>query len=108
MIAKHRSYPEQGGEADQVAIDKDESKLILKGLLESDWTKLDRSVPNGIQSFYALQLTEKDGWVPPKPVRAQPGQPAVNYNEAVKDAFAKWLDGPGKDYVIKKYVLKKK
>jgi hypothetical protein len=108
MLGKHRSYPDQGGEIDQVAISADESKLILKALAESDWTKIDRGSPNGMQSFYQLQLTDKDGWVAPKPVRPQPGQPAVNFNEVVKEAFVKWLDGPGKDYVIKKIVPKKK
>jgi hypothetical protein len=108
MIAKHRSHPDDGGEPDQTPIKAEESKLILKALAEADWTKFDRAAPNGMQSFYQLQLTDKDGWVMPKPVRPQPGQPAVNFNEVVKEAYVKWLDGAGKDYVIKKVVLKKK
>jgi len=108
MVGKHRSFPEAGGEVDQVPIAAEESKLILKGIAESDWTKFDRSAPNGMQSFYSLGLTDKDGWVAPKPVRPQPGQPAVNFNQVTKDAFVKWLDGPGKDYVVKKIVPKKK
>ena len=108
MIGKYRAFPEQGGETERVAIPAEESKLILKALAELDWTKIDRAGPNGLQSFYMLALTEKDGWVPPKPVRPQPGQPAVNFNEITKEAFVKWLDGPGKDYTMKKYVAKKK
>lgn len=108
MATKYRSYPDAGGEVDQTPIAADESKLILKGIAESDWTKFDRTASNGMQSFYMLGLTDKDGWVAPKPVRPQPGQPAVNFNQVTKDAFVKWLDGPGKDYVIKKIVPKKK
>jgi len=108
LAGKYRAYPDAGGETEQVAIPAEESKLILKGLAESDWTKFDRTTPNGMQSFYSLGLTDKDGWVAPKPVRPQPGQPPVNLNEATKDAFVKWLDGPGKDYVIKRIVPKKK
>jgi hypothetical protein len=108
MAGKYRSYPDAGGEVDQVPINAEESKLILKGIAESDWAKFDRTAPNGMQSFYSLGLTDKDGWVPPKPVRPQPGQPAVNFNELTKEAFVKWLDGPGKDYVVKKIVPKKK
>jgi hypothetical protein len=108
MAGKYRSYPDAGGEVDHVPINAEESKLILKGIAESDWTKFDRTAPNGMQSFYSLGLTDKDGWVAPKPVRPQPGQPAVNFNQVTKDAFVKWLDGPGKDYVVKRIVPKKK
>lgn len=107
MATKYRSYPEAGGEIDQTPIAAEESKLILKGLAEADWTKLDRA-PNSMQAFYSLGLTDKDGWVAPKPVPVQPGQPPVNYNQVTKDAFAKWLEGPGKDYRIKRIVPKKK
>jgi hypothetical protein len=108
MASKYRNFPDAGGEIEQVAIDAQESKLILKGLAESDWTKLDRTVPNGMQAFYSLGLTDKDGWVAPKFVRPKAGQPAVNFNQVTKEAFVKWLEGPGKDYVIKKVVPKKK
>lgn len=108
LASKYRAYPDVGGEVDQVPIPADESKLILKGLAEADWTKADRAAPNGMQAFFSLGLTDKDGWTPPKPPRPQPGQPAVNFNQLTKDAFVQWLDGPGKDYVIKKIVSKKK
>jgi hypothetical protein len=108
LASKYRSYPETGGEVDQVPINAEESKLILKALAEADWTKFDRAAPNGMQSFYSLALTDKDGWVPPKPVPVKPGEPPVNFNLVVKDAFEKWLVGPGKDYVIKQIVPKKR
>lgn len=107
MASKYRSYPDAGGEVDQVPIAAAESKLILKGLAEGNWTKLD-GAPNAMQVFYSLGLTEKDGWVAPKAAQPQPGQPPVNYNELTHKAFVKWLDGPGKDYSIKKIVPKKK
>lgn len=108
LATKYRSYPDAGGEVDQVAIPADESKLILKGLAEADWTKFDRMAPNGMQAFYSLGLTDKDGWVAPKAQRPQPGQPPVNFNDLTKTAFVKWVDGPGKDYTIKRIVAKKK
>ena len=107
MASKYRSYPDAGGEVDQVPIPAAESKLILKGLAEGNWTKLD-GAPNAMQVFYSLGLTEKDGWVAPKAAQPQPGQPPANYNEFTQKAFVKWLDGPGKDYSIKKIVPKKK
>jgi hypothetical protein len=108
LVTKYRSFPEQGGAVEQVAIGADESKLILQALAEGDWTKFDRAAPNGMQAFYSLGLTDKDGWVAPKPVPAKPGQSPVNFNQVTKDAFVKWLAGPGKDYQIKRVVAKTK
>jgi hypothetical protein len=93
---------------EQTPIPADESKLILKGLTEADWAKFDRTAPNGMQAFYSLGVTEKDGWTPPKAVPVKPGEPAPNYNILAKAAFVKWLEGPGKDYRIKKLVPKGK
>jgi hypothetical protein len=109
LVMKYRSYPDFGGEVDQVAINADESKLIMKAIAEADWKQV-RPAPGGMNAmnaFYMLGLTEKDGWVPPKFVRPQPGQPPVDFAAVQKDAFTKWLAGAGKDYVIKKVVAKK-
>jgi hypothetical protein len=109
MVMKYRSYPEFGGEVDQVPIDADQSKLILKALAEADWKQV-RPGPagmNAMTAFYQLGLTDKDGWTPPKFVRPQPGQPPVDFAAVQKEAFTKWLAGPGKDYKIKKIVAKK-
>jgi hypothetical protein len=65
-------------------------------------------MPNAMQAFSVLGLTEKDGWTPPKFPRPMPGQPPVDYVGMQKEAFVKWLAGPGKDYTIKKVVAKKK
>ncbi|MDB5307302.1 MAG: hypothetical protein JWO38_1504 [Gemmataceae bacterium] len=107
LISKYRTYPDLGGEVEQVPVPVEESRLILKALAAGDWTRFDRTAPNGMQAFYQLGLTEQDGWVAPKPVPAQPGQPPANFNLVVKEAFVKWLDGPGKDYRVKRIVPKK-
>jgi hypothetical protein len=113
MAMKYRAYPEGAAEVDQVAIDADESKLILKGLAEGNWSNNIRPIPGGgtpnaLQAFYSLGLNERDGWKAPVFPRPQPGQPPVDFGAIQKKAFTEWLDGPGKDYVIKKMVAKKK
>jgi hypothetical protein len=111
MVMKHRAYPEGAAEVDQVGIGADESKLILKALAEGEWTnKVRPGTPTGptpLQAFYSLGLTEKDGWTPPKFPRPQAGQPPVDFAALTKEAFVKWLEGPGKDYQIKRFVRKK-
>ena len=108
-VMKYRSYPVLGGEAKDVAIPADESKLILKALAEANWSLKNQGgaefSPNAFVAFNQLGLADKDGW---KPVIAQakPGQPPVDYAAATKEAFVKWLAGPGKDYQIKKVVAK--
>ena len=108
MAMKYRTYPLNGGEVEQVAIPSDESKLILKSLAEADWgNKGGESGPNALTAFYQLGLTAKDGWKPPAFPQPKPGQPPVDFTAIQKDAFVKWLAGPGKDYQIKKFVPKK-
>jgi hypothetical protein len=103
LLTRYRNYPDfAGGGVDQEAIPADESRLILKALLERDWTKPDVSGMSPTQLFFSLGLNEKDGWTMPKP------QQGMNFNVLLKDEFAKWLDGAGKDYRIKKLVSKKK
>lgn len=108
LATKYRTYPDFAPAVEEVPIPAEESRQILLGLADADWTKFDRTVPNGMQAFYMLGLNEKDGWTPPKPVPVKPGQPAVNINSVTKEAFVKWLAGPGKDYRIKRVVAKKK
>jgi hypothetical protein len=114
MVMKYRAYPDFGGEVDQVPIPAEESRLILKALADANWSNQaaprpgpEGNFPNAIQAFYSLGLTEQDGWKQPMFPRPQPGQPPVDFNLIVKDAFVKWLTGPGKDYQIKKIVPKK-
>lgn len=105
LVARYRSYPDAGGSVDQVAIDATESGLILKALAEDDWSAkggpgiVRAAAP--IEAFSMLGLTEKDGWKPPPPAR-----PPADFQSSTKEAFVKWLDGPGKGYRIKKFVPK--
>ena len=109
VVSKYRSYPPTGGEVDQVEIKADESTQLLKALLDGDWSnragfRFD-GPPTPLMAFQSLGLTEKDGWVQPVIVN-NPGAPQVDYGAVQKDAFAQWLEGPGKKYVIKKIVAK--
>ena len=105
MVTKYRAYPTFGGATEQVAIGADESTLILKALTAGEWKPNRFGAPNAFTAFGQLGLTEKDGWVQPV-IAAVPGQPAPDYASVTKDAFTKWLAGPGKDYRIKKVVSK--
>jgi hypothetical protein len=115
LVQKYRAYPQFAtGEPKQEAIDKEESKLILKAIAEADWKQQVRPVPgdefgffNPISAFYQLGLNDKDGWKPPVIPPQVPGAPPIDFNALQKETFVKWLDGPGKDYVIKKFVSKK-
>lgn len=101
LVSKYRNVPD-GAEVETVKVPAEESKLILKALAEADWKKTDPDVFYPTQAFYALGLTEKDGWKQPKPV------PGTDFVDALKAGFTKWLDGPGKDYQVGKFVAKKK
>ncbi|MCI0704276.1 MAG: hypothetical protein L0241_24725 [Planctomycetia bacterium] len=101
-IYKLRTLPEgtAGDKVENVSLTAEESRPILKALTESTWTESFDTM-SGYRAFSMLGLTEADGWKPPA---AEPGK---NYPEVVRTAFAKWLDGPGKEYRIKKLVVKK-
>lgn len=108
IILKHRNYPAWGGETTEVAIPAEESKLLLKALTEGNWSQMGRRFdgpPSPMDAFSMLSLNQKDGWIQPVIVNT-PGAPPVDYGAIMKDAFTKWLEGPGKDYVIKKLVPK--
>jgi len=108
IVLKHRAYPMNGGEVDQLAIGADESKLLLKALTEGNWSSMNHrfdAPPGPLQAFQALGLNAKDGWIQPVIVNT-PGAPLADYGSIQKDAFMKWLEGPGKEYKIKKMVPK--
>jgi hypothetical protein len=103
IIYKLRTPPEgsfKGTEA--VTLTADESRPILKALAESAW-KDDPGFTtiSGYRSFVMLGLTEADGW------KAPAAEAGKDYVELTRAAYTKWLDGPGKDYRIKKLVPKK-
>ncbi len=96
LVTKYRTAPTLAPKIEQVPVAADESKLILQALVEGNWN----SGP-ALLAFLQLGLTEKDGWKDPV---VKPGE---NYIASTKDAFVKWLDAPGKDYRVKKFVPKK-
>lgn len=88
-------------------IEKEESKLILKTIAESDWNE--NAAPNrGPGSymtnprnlFYQLQLTPADGWTQPRP---DPKNPA-NFQKDFETAAKKWLTDNMDKYVIQRFV----
>jgi hypothetical protein len=104
MANKYRAYPEGGVEAATEKVPAEESKLVLKALAEGNW-KPDPNkpeAPNAYQAFSQLGLNAKDGWKFPM---VKPGEDVI---DKMKEAFAAWVAGPGKDYQINKWVPKKK
>jgi len=112
MVMKYRSYPEFAREVEQVAINGEESKLILQGLAEGEWAPNVRPVPgaegslSAYTAFLNLGLTKQDGWKQPIVTGPQPGRPQPDFTAIQKTAFTNWLAGPGRDYVVKKIVPK--
>jgi hypothetical protein len=113
MVMKYRSYPETAREVEQLPINVEESKLILRALAEAEWPRDGRGVPGASNvvtpyaAYLSLGLTEQDGWKQPALPKAQAGVPPPDYTAIQKDAFKEWLASAGKDYVIKKFVAKK-
>jgi hypothetical protein len=103
LILKYRTAPQNAGELKLDKIPAEDSRAILKALAEANWTKFDPTLPPPVNAFYMLGINAQDGWVQPKA-----GQPGVNFNEELQKAFAKWVDGPGKDYRINKFVAARK
>ncbi|MBA4063804.1 MAG: hypothetical protein C0501_08845 [Isosphaera sp.] len=103
LVIRYRTVP-NGVETEVVKVPADESRLILKGLAEGDWSRYDPNGANGSQTFYRLGLTAADGWV--QPAVSNPAGAPVDFTAILKDAFGKWVDGPGKDYRVNKVVPK--
>jgi hypothetical protein len=103
IVFKLRTPPEGGFKGTEaVALTADESRPILKALAETPWVNDRRDLTlNGYRSFTLLGLTEADGWKLPAP------EAGKDFVEVTRAAYIKWLDGPGKDYRIKKLVPKK-
>jgi hypothetical protein len=105
LVRKYRTYPEGAGGGEYVngKLGADESRLILKALAEANW-KADPATGNSeaYTAFAQLGLTDMDGWKYPV---AKPGE---DFQEKTKEAFVKWLEGPGKDYRVNKWLPKKK
>jgi hypothetical protein len=102
LLSRYRGFPEDGRETELQKVPADESKLILKSIADADWKQAGENAPGAMQLFFQLGLNPESGFTPP---HAQPG---ADYTSVVKDAFVKWLAGPGTDYRIEKIVPKKK
>jgi hypothetical protein len=96
LLTKYRTA--RGGPVKTEPIDAKESKLILKAILDADWTpkpiRFGDPTPNPQQLFYQLGATVKDGWQPPQPKRViTPGQPPrfIFDPQAVPNAMRTWL-----------------
>jgi hypothetical protein len=108
VVLKYRQTTPFGGATEQVPIAAEESKMLLKALTEGNWSFQGSRYNlelNPYAAFQSLGLSDKDGWIPPVIVNT-PGAPPVDFGAVQRDAFAKWLAGPGKDYIIKKIVPK--
>jgi hypothetical protein len=103
VIYKLRAlYGETTKVSEAGTLSADESRPILKALAEGVW-KADRreQTLGAYRAFILLGIGEADGWKAPN---AEAGK---DYIELTRQAYIKWLDGPGKDYRIKKLVPKK-
>ncbi len=88
------------GTVKQESIDAEESKLILQGLADGDWSKGYSATDLTPQmSFGILGLTDKDGW--------RPG-PFKNYQVEFPAAAKNWLKENAGTYRIQRYVVEKK
>lgn len=107
LITRYRTPPAGRG-LEFEDLSAEESGMLLKALGEGDWAgdkaALAGNPSGGVSVFTAfrmLGLTERDGWVSPK------ASDVTEMGAAYKTAFAKWLDGPGRNYRAKKLVAKK-
>ena len=102
VLTKYRSVPEGAAGVEIVKVSADESRSILKALAEANWKPdpNDATAPNAYYAFNRLGLTADDGWKLPA---VKPGE---DFIDKTKDAFAAWLDGPGKEYQVRKFVAK--
>jgi hypothetical protein len=105
LVGKYRAYPENAGNAkvENEKVSVEESQLVLKALAEGNWKPDPKAptAPNAYQAFSQIGITDKDGWKYPM---VKPGE---DFIDKTKDAFVVWLAGPGKNYQLNRFVLKK-
>ncbi len=101
IVYKLRTLPEGSrGGTNEVQLSASESRTILKALGEEPWKETFGRM-SGYTAFARLGLTAADGWKPPAALVGQ------SFTEVTRASYNKWLDGPGKEYRIKKLVPKK-
>ena len=102
IALKYRTPPEGVRDFENVAVPAEESRLLLKALAEGEWKPDPRGGRlNAVTAFLQLGVGEADGWKTPAP------QPGEDFHALLHAEFGKWVEGPGKDYKVKKLVPKK-
>jgi hypothetical protein len=113
LVTKYRRPPAfDGKQYEQKAIPAEEARLIFKALLDAEWDVWDKpQLPNEVRDWTLnptnlLSQMQIYTGAPGKgnfpQVRQQPGQ---GYYTAYKEAFKTWVEGNGKDFEIKRYLL---
>jgi len=108
IVGKYRQ-PARNGQSVEVAIPAEETKLILKTLLEADWTVADmpapgfdyQSAPSNIASM--IGLYPGGNGIPQVVVK-----PGESYSAKYKEVVKAWYEKSGEKFEIKKFVAKDK
>ena len=108
IVSKYRQ-PVRSGQLVEVAIPAEETKLIMKTLLEADWAAADTPVAGfdyqasgpGIASLVGLYPGSNG--VPQFVVK-----PGESYNNLWKETVKSWYEKNGAKFEIKKFVVKEK
>jgi hypothetical protein len=88
-----------GANPKEEKVDAPQSKLILQGLADGDWSKgFSGTDLTPMMVFPRLNLTDKDNW---KPVAFQ------NYEKDFPEYAKKWIKDNGDSYAMKRFVEKK-
>jgi hypothetical protein len=109
LVQKYRAYPPNATSGvEEVAIDADQSKLILAAILEGDFAKYDKPVVGNVSNEYwennPANLTGLLGLYPGAQGFPQFQAPPGAYNSTFKDKLKEYLDSDtGKKYVVKSY-----
>jgi hypothetical protein len=108
LVSKYRTYPQnaQFG-VDQVAIPAEESKLILKAIMEADWAKFQMDpTMNPMTLMSQLGVYAGSNGIPQyKPMPNTPN-PAEAYKSWYQAEIKKWYEKSGSTFEIKKMVAK--
>jgi hypothetical protein len=105
LVGKYRSAR---GNQVEVAIPAEETKLIMKTLLEADWTVADMPKPGFDYQTAPTNIASMIGLYPgangiPQIVQ----KPGESYSALYKQAVKTWYEKSGEKFEIKKFVAKK-
>jgi hypothetical protein len=109
LVQKYRAYPPNATSGvEEVAIDADQSKLILAAILEGDFAKYDKPVQGNVGNDYwennPATLTGQLGLYPGGGGFPQFQAPPGAYNSTFKEKLKDYLDSDaGKKYVVKSF-----